>query len=152
MFLIKLIGATILSLTGMFMGINSVNKLKKRADSLDWFYKSLLEIATRISVSAAELSDIIISLYGYENYLKIYKPFKLEITTPYLKSGDKEILVEFFSSLGLGDIHSETKRCELYSKIIEERYKSAKSEYLQKSKLYKMLGLFSGLSLAIIIM
>ncbi len=148
----KILGAVFLCITGTATGINALTRLKKRADALDWYYKAAAQIGSRISGTAAELYDIIGNLYGKSEYLNISRPFKIGFKGDFLFAEDRQIIMEFFSCLGEGDIEAEVRRCEMYSGILFERYKSAKKEYLEKSKLYKMLGLFSGLAVAIIIM
>lgn len=152
MLLMKISGAVLLCLTGTAIGINALSRLKKRADALDWYYKAAALIGSRIGGTAAELYDILNTLCGKDEYLRLSRPFKVELNFEALNSDDSRILSEFFGELGNGGIEQEVKRCEMYSKILESRYKKSRDEYLQKAKLYKMLGLFSGLSIAIIIM
>ena len=152
MLLMKILGAVFLCITGTATGINALSRLKKRADALDWYYKAAAQIGSRIRGTAAELYDIISTLYGKNEYLSVSRPFKVNFKGDFLSAEDRQIISEFFSSLGSENIEAEVRRCEMYSNILRERYKSAKNEYTQKSKLYKMLGLFSGLAVAIIIM
>lgn len=150
MLIIKISGLIILSLTGLLVGSKQVVKLKRRSDALQWFATNILFIGEHIRATANELYDIVNSLCGKENYLRLSRPFKIEITDDFLNSDDLGALNEFFENLGRLDTESEIKRCEMYAKIIQNRFKSAHKEYLEKNKLYKMLGLFSGLSVAII--
>ena len=152
MLLLKILGTLFLCASGTATGINVISKLKKRADALDWYYKSAAQIGSRIGGTAAELYDIINTLHSKEEYLNISKPLKIDLKNNFLSREDHLIICEFFSNLGEGNIEEETKRCEMYSNIFYERYKNARKEYTEKAKLYKMLGLFSGLAVAIIIM
>ncbi len=152
MLLMKILGAILLCLTGTAIGTNALSRLKKRTDALEWYYKAAAQIGSRIGGTAAELYDIINTIYGKEHYLRLAKPFKIEFNNESLNREDLRTLSEFFGQLGSGGIEAEIKRCEMYSNILKDRYKKALEEYTQKSKLYKMLGLFSGLTVAIIIM
>ncbi len=152
MFLMKILGAVLLCVTGTAIGINALSHLKKRADALDWYYKAIALIGSRIGGTAAELYDIMGTIFDSNKYLSLSRPFKVEFNKDGLNLEDTRTLAEFFGELGSGGIDSEVKRCEMYSNILYNRYKSAREEYIQKSKLYKMLGLFGGLSVAIIIM
>lgn len=152
MLLMKILGAVLLSLTGTLIGINALSHLKKRAEVLNWYYKSAKLIGSRIGGTAAELYDIINTLYGKEQYIRLSRPFKVEFNAQGLNKDDLLTISEFFAELGSGEIETEIKRCEMYGNILKGRYKKAQEEYTEKSKLYKMLGLFGGLAVAIIIM
>ena len=152
MILVKLLGAVFLSITGFLSGKASVDKLKKRCDALSWHYKAIMKIGAYIGGTANELEDIIKSISGYGSFLTLTSPFSINVNTNYLKPSDVKLLSEFFASLGEGEIESEVARCKMYSDLIKELYESARRDYLDKSKLYKMLGLFAGLTIAIIIM
>ncbi len=152
MLTLKLIGVIILSVTGLLSGKALVERLKKRADKLDWYYKAVLQIGNSIGGTANEISSIIKSISGYSDYLTLRFPFALEINKEHLKSEEILSITEFFEGIGNSEVEAEVERCKMYANIIREHYLSAKNEYNQKNKLYKMLGLFSGLSIAIIIM
>lgn len=152
MLIIKIFGLIILSLTGLMVGAKQVARLKRRSDALYWFSANIRLIGEHIRGTAEEIYDIVNTLCGKENYLTLERPFKVKIKDCFLDAYDLEALNEFFIELGRLDSEAEIKRCEMYSAIISDRYKRAHKEYLDKNKLYKMLGLFSGLSVAIIIM
>ena len=152
MLIIKVLGIIILSAVGLLLGSNQVAKLRRRSDALYWFSTNIVFIGEHIRATANEVYDIVNSLCGKENYLRLSRPFKIEIKSEFLNKDDLLALNEFFGSLGRLDTESEIKRCEMYGKIIENRFKSAHKDFNEKNKLYKMLGLFSGLSVAIVIM
>ncbi len=148
----KIMGAVLLSITGTVVGLNALSRLKKRAEALNWYYKSVSLIGSRIGGTAAELYDIINTLCGKEQYLRLSRPFNVQFNADNLNKDDLLTISEFFAELGSGETESEVKRCEMYSSILKSCYKKAYEEYAEKSKLYKMLGLFGGLAVAIIIM
>ena len=151
MLLVKLIGALFLSVTGFLSGKSFVDKLKKRSETLSWHYKAIAKIGTYIGGTAKELEDIIKSVSGYPFYLSISSPFSIKVNEDYLKASDLTLLNEFFDGLGEGEIETEVSRCKMYSDLLKEAHDSARHEYFEKSRLYKMLGLFAGLTIAIII-
>lgn len=141
-----------MSAVGLLLGTNQVTRLRRRSDALYWFSTNIVFIGEHIRNTATEIYDIVNSLYGKEEHLTLLRPFKIEIRNDFLNKDDLLTLNEFFRSLGSLDSESEIKRCQMYGKIIENRYKAAQKDYQEKNRLYKMLGLFSGLSIAIIIM
>lgn len=64
---------------------------------------------------------------------------------------DKKLLKRFFANLGTTDIEGQLSHIELYTRLFDEQYRTAKSEIEKKSKLYKMSGLFSGLAFVVIL-
>lgn len=152
MLVIKILGLIVLSFTGLLLGTNQVAQLRRRSDALYWFSTNIIFIGEHIRSTANELYDIINSLYGKEAYLTLLRPFKIEIKNNFMNKDDLSTLDEFFVGLGSLDSESEIKRCQMYGKIIENRYKSAQKDYEEKNRLYKMLGLFGGLSVAIMLL
>ncbi len=151
MWIIKIIGLAFIVLSGFLLGRKNSLQLKNRADALEWFYFSVLCIGQKISGTAAEIYDILNTILGKENYLTLKKPFCVQIKNGHLNKDDQKIIEEFFAELGMGNIESQIKRCETYADILKQRWASADNEYIKKSKLYKMLGLFSGLSIAVLL-
>ena len=152
MWIVKTIGFILIVITGISAGLNSSGKLKKRTRALEWYFLAINSIADKIGGTGAELYDIINTICGSADYLVLKKPFEVVLKNTYLNSADRQAAEEFFAELGMGDSESQIKRCKIYANIFEQRLKAAKKEYEEKSKLYKMLGLFSGLSVAIVIM
>ena len=68
-----------------------------------------------------------------------------------LKKSDKELLSEFGRELGKTDIDGQLKHIELYKTVFEKQLYSAEEEISKKSKLYKTMGLFAGISIALMI-
>ena len=68
-----------------------------------------------------------------------------------LTAEDKRLLTEFFSGLGMGDLQSTVALCENYREIVAKRAADAEKNAEEKSRLYSLLGLFSGIFLAIIL-
>ncbi len=69
-----------------------------------------------------------------------------------LNNSDKELLIEFGSALGSTDIEGQLKHIELYQKMFAAKLDESKTELQKKSAVYKALGLFGGISVAIIIL
>ncbi len=151
MWIIKLLGAGLITLTGFLIGVRSVAKLKGRAAALEWYAGAANDIGVRMNSTAAEICDIILSLHGRDEYLTLEKPFSVVAKTENLTAREVGVVNEFFDGLGLGELNAQVKRCEAYAAILREQSGKAYAEYTEKARLYRMLGLFSGLGLAIIL-
>lgn len=147
----KTIGFILIVITGTAAGLNLSGKLKKRTIALKWYFLAINKIADKIGGTGAELYDIINTICGSTDYLVLKKPFAVDLKNTYLNTADRQAAEEFFAELGMGDSESQIKRCKIYANIFAQRLEAAEKEYNEKSKLYKMLGLFSGLSLAILL-
>lgn len=64
---------------------------------------------------------------------------------------EKRILVEFGSFLGSTDISGQVSGIELQIELMQGLYEQRRSEYLQKGKLYRSLGMLAGVTAGIVI-
>lgn len=151
MWIIKLAGSVLLTAATMGVSLNAVARMKRRVDALEWYAKAANQIGVQINGTASELYDIVNTLYGSRDYLELSRPFSVIFKPCGITADEKRIAEEFFEGLGMGEITAQVKRCEAYSDMLHERYRQARAEYLEKSKLYKMLGLFVGLAVSIIL-
>ncbi len=66
---------------------------------------------------------------------------------------DKDIalLHSFGSGFGASDTEGQLSHCSLYYELISDGLKNAREEKKRKSKLYQMLGVFSGMAAALLL-
>ncbi len=150
-FLIKVIGFCFIVCATTLFGISLSKDLKGRMQSLNWFVNLTDEVAEKIRYSSAELPQIVRSIYNYDTYLSVDEPFRVYLKNTGLDKDDKRMIEEFFAGLGLGDTESQIKRCGIYKRQLLRRYENADRQYTEKSKLYKKLGFFGGLTIVIIL-
>ena len=62
-----------------------------------------------------------------------------------LKSEDKKLIYGFLSELGSSDCDSQLAHCELYISLVNGLLSSQREEAAKKSRLYRLLGVFSGI-------
>lgn len=55
----------------------------------------------------------------------------------------------FFKDIGMSDSKSEYERCELYITLLEAQISEAEKNYTELGKLYKSIGLLSGIFICI---
>lgn len=67
-----------------------------------------------------------------------------------LKDEDKKLLTDFGAELGKSDLEGQIKHLRLYQSMFRRQLLSARDEITKKSKLYKTMGLFVGVSAALI--
>ncbi len=149
--IIKLTGMILLTGASLFIGINESLRLKKRVQTLDWFSNFVDEIGDRIRCDAEELKRIFSRIPTSVDYITVQTPFSVTIKKCGLNRDDEKLLYEFFLKLGTGDVESQVNRCTAYKNMLSDRKSRAESEYNEKGRLYKMLGLFAGLGVSIIL-
>ena len=64
---------------------------------------------------------------------------------------DAELLLSFGEEFGASDTDGQISHMELYSELFGTSLKSAREERTRKSKLYLMLGVFAGLTSALLL-
>lgn len=68
-----------------------------------------------------------------------------------LKEKDIALLRSFGSGFGASDTEGQLSHCSLYYELISDGLKNAREEKTRKSKLYLMLGVFSGMAAALLL-
>ncbi len=68
-----------------------------------------------------------------------------------LSKQDKATIKQFGCKLGTTDVEGQTKHCEYFKKVFSSMAEQLKEEYIQRSKVYRSLGFFSGLALSLVI-
>lgn len=149
--IIKVIGVFLLVFCTTLVGVGLSKGFKNRLRDITWYSTALECISGRIAYTNQELGGILSALAGSDNYYEIEAPFKVTLKKTCLKKEDEELILEYFSNAGMSDSESERRRCKYYQKELETIRQRLQNETAEKSKLYRLLGFFTGLAVAIII-
>ena len=147
--MLKIIGAVLTVAVGAAFGMRASDKLRLR-------YKKLLAHSLFISEASdmmrmgATLSEIY-TLPSAETLIAA-ESYTAAVMEEGLRSADIRLLSEFYASLGMGDTEAEIARCSTFLKIMEKRLSEAEQDMKSRSRLYSLLGVFSGLFVAILLM
>jgi stage III sporulation protein AB len=147
--MLKIIGAVLTVAVGAAFGMRASDKLRLR-------YKKLLAHTLFISEASdmmrmgATLSEIY-TLPSAETLIAA-ESYTAAVMEEGLRSADIRLLSEFYASLGMGDTEAEIARCSTFLKIMEKRLSEAEQDMKSRSRLYSLLGVFSGLFVAILLM
>lgn len=68
-----------------------------------------------------------------------------------LHAEDKEIIRQFGSKLGASDTEGQLNHCEYFKTLFSEKAKRLQQESIVKGKLYRSLGFFSGMAIAVVV-
>lgn len=140
-----------------------------RASFFEQLVGFLTELQTQIRYSGEPLSTLLRGTAG-----KILEPLltacagAMEEGTPFfdawqkglleipksmgLTKEDLRLLTDFGQGLGTTDLEGQLSHCELYKAMFSSRLKQAREERTKKVKLYRMLGLFSGIAVSLLIL
>ena len=136
--LFKITGFILVISTSAFIGFLKSGELFLRYKKLNKIQKNIADLKQRIRLHGGEINNLI---------LLSFEEFPLDYL--HLQKCDIEILNDFFANIGMGDTKSEYERCELYINLLKAKADEAKSKYQELGRLYKTIGLFSGIFICI---
>jgi stage III sporulation protein AB len=143
-------------------------QLKMRVAELNAVRMLIEDLQAKIGYAAMDIPSILFSLKSDKQYIRLVfmkgwaegvkrgepivnaleSAFE-EVGTGHFGDGDKEVLLSFAARLGTSNVDGQIKLCRLYSAELTRQLEFAKSDYTQKGKLYRTLGLFCGLFIII---
>lgn len=128
------------------MGLIKSAEVTARVTQLKTIYRFVSDVKGEIRYSAKEISVIISELCKKEEYKILCDKGKR------LQKGPCELFQKFTKGLGKSDTVGQMEYCGTYLKMVSEELETAKSEALQKSKLYTTLGCLLGVAVTVIIL
>ncbi len=170
MLFIKFLGALIIVSSGTMCGIYAAGGLKRRVEFLEQYIIFLTQAKTMISYSAVSVSEIFsevssvplvrpfldICLDGLSGGMSLKSSWHDAVNSMYeqklFSASDKALMYSFGETFGIGGINEEMTKTELHIALMNERLDEAKAELASKNKLYRILGMFGGIMVALIIL
>jgi stage III sporulation protein AB len=155
----------ILVASGTLAGYMESRRLSIRVEQLESFLRFLSAAQTEIRFAALPVEQIVQRHSNELEFLEIcgekcsegdsfYKAWEKGIkggTRGHgLKSQDIDLFYGFGKSFGASDADGQISHCTLYAELINDNLKSAREEKNQKSRLYQILGVFSGMAAALL--
>lgn len=162
--MVKYIGLIFIVLGCFAAGYYLSARLKARYNFLTAFkdFLSALEINLRyknteifslIKSSAPELLNSFLKNSNEDNFQLYWSRCVSDIPKSFaLKKDDISLIFEFGKLLGTTDVEGQLNHINLYKELIDTNINNSFSELNSKSKLYKLLGLFAGLTIALLLL
>lgn len=166
---IKFLGAVIIVASGTMCGIYASKSIEKKVKFLEQYIIFLTQTKTMISYNAVS----IIEIFSKINSVPLIKPLlelcieniskNMSFETAWHKAvnkmyerkffsvSEKSLMYSFGETFGSGGIDEEITKTELHLSLMNERLNIARNEFLSKNKLYRIVGMFSGIMIALII-
>ena len=155
MLYLKLLGCAAVALSGLAFGVMKSRSLYARRDSLKRVLVFLSSLATNIRYSSDEISSAVSAAANSSD--APYLCVEADRDTPFYdrweeaNNSDKELLLGFGEKLGKTDLEGQLSHIELYRALFQKQIKEAEDDAQKKSRLYRTLGIFGGVSAAILI-
>lgn len=136
-------------LIGMYQSL----KLKTRKDNLNTILLFLNRLSTAIRYRRSDILSLIVQcaddvLTPLKNADDFILCSEIIGKLP-LHKEEKSLLNKLFTEIGQMDLEGELKCLKLYTGFFDELYEKSKKDIENKSKLYRMLGVFSGLAFVV---
>lgn len=161
---LKLLGCAALILAGTAVGFLKARSLSSRKKLLRSVGTLMQDLATRLryqsddiftSVTLAAKSaglSIKEDADRSQGFLPWWERQTKEFAPPHvLHNSDKELLFSFGSQLGATDLEGQLSHIELCRTLLSKQLSDAEEELKQKGRLYRTLGVFGGVSAAIML-
>lgn len=143
----KILGLIAIFSVCTIWGFIKSSDIKKRADKLLDFNRGIAQLAEKLRLGSGEISLLLSQCFCEK--LIIPESNGFYIVETYLKKEDISLLREFFENLGMGDSSGEYDRAVAYANLIKEQYDIASKDSAELCKLYKSLGVLSGIFICI---
>ena len=150
MLILKVSGLLTIFAVCCLFGFLKSSALNKRAVKLLDFLKGMDFLGERIKMGTSEITELL--KISFKEDLISYEGSEFFADGDYLKNEDISPINEFLSKLGMGDTDSEYERIKAYKAIIELQHKAAETDCLNLCKLYKTLGVLTGVFICIFLL
>lgn len=158
---LKLLGAVLLSFSGLLTGFLYARRLKVRRDFLTQLEAFLCALSTAVRYRGEDIFTLVnssgelfhLTQKASASFVEEWRSQCRVLCRDFrLTSRDMELLEGLGSGLGATDAQGQLKHIELYRALFKRQREAAYEEAAQKSKLYKVLGLFAGVSVSLVMM
>jgi hypothetical protein len=136
--LFKILGFVLIIFTTSAIGFLKANELNLRYKKLCNFSKSIGNLKEHIRLHSGERERLLKICFG---------EFPLNYSS--LTKDDVELMGEFLKDFGFADTKAEYERCQLYINFINQKSDEAKQKYSELNRLYKNIGVLSGVLICI---
>ena len=150
MLLFKILGLGVVFLVSAALGRLKSEKLRQRRDKLGEIIKALNRLCDLVRIGGYEIDELI-SLC-FDSSVLSFEKGNFFICEEYLLKEDISLLKELFSGFGVSDKEGEAKRIKLFCSLLEDKHYNAEKNFSELGRLYRSVGLLSGLILCIFLM
>lgn len=161
---LKLLGCAALVLAGTAVGFMKARSLSSRRRLLAAVGTLMQDLATRLRYQSEDIfTSVTLAAKSAglsikedadrsQGFLAWWELQTESFAPPHvLHNSDKELLSSFGSQLGTTDLEGQLSHIELCRAMLSKQLSEAEEEQRQKGRLYRTLGVFGGVSAAIML-
>lgn len=153
----KTAAAVLLVVCGLSAGLSETMRLKSRERELQVFADALAALKSAAAYTAGDLYALL-ALCRENAFLQLIQPgadlygaWEQAARAFFTRRGDTELACAFIRGYGKTDLEGQLAYIALFEARAAEALAAARRDVSAKSKLYTMLGLFSGTVTALIL-
>lgn len=160
--------AIIIAAFGGSIGMFFSFKLKEREKTMSLALLLIKELAVQIRYTNAEIGEILLSATQKDEYnallfikecVKTNKNGDYHLLwregvkkQPFLTVKDRDLLNSLGDSLGQTDTEGQLSFLEMYEELVKRRIEEASTEYADRGRVYRSVGLLCGLAAGIMVL
>ena len=166
---LKFCGSIIVVISGTLCGLYASKVLKNRVNFLEQYIMFLTQAKTMISYNAMSATEILSSVGsvpivspmldecikylsdGFSFSDSWHKAVNSAYEKKLFTSSDKPLIYSFGDTFGISDIDGEVTKTELHTALVSERLEKARQEFSSKCKIYRIVGMFCGVVIVLIL-
>lgn len=166
MFIIKLLGGALVAVCGTLTGVYLGEKLKTRTLFLEQYIRFLTIAQTMIGYTASNIRTVLgdtkdlplikpiteNALLGLDSGKSFEEAWKEAVNKTVHNSEDKKMLFYFGAVFGTSDIDGELAKLGMQKESCRRRLDELKDELKTKKRLYRTLGAFCGVLVAVVLL
>lgn len=147
----KLIGSVLLVVSATLCGNALALRLSKRVQALKNMASFCNMAGEQIRLFATPVEKIInLAARRYNSLEFLQKYPNIAPAYPFAKT-DVQLIKAFVTGLGASDVCGQLKHCEAYFLQFERLAKEVKTESDSKNRLYRVIGLFCGICITVLL-
>lgn len=149
MLVVKLVGIALIIAASTFIGYLKSYNLSARCKNLSLFLDGINALYENIEQGGETLDNAIANAFSKCSFL-IREDEKFHCCDDFFKK-DKNLIDDFFKYIGLSSKKVECDRINNFKIKVKKQINDAENENQQKGKIYRVLGLCVGLTIAILL-
>lgn len=163
---IRILGGLLLVVSGTLCGLYASGSFQNRVRLLEQYLLFLRQTQTMIGYTAADIREVLSlpaslpllrpvlndCLHLMDGGCELESAWRGAVDLHVERPGDRELLYCFGDSFGTSNVSGELNKLSLHCELVEQRLLPLREELKTKRRLYRMIGMFSGVLTAVVLL
>ena len=164
--LVKVMGGLLLVVCGTLGGLYASGSFQNRVNLLEQYLKFLRQAKSMIGYTAADIREVLSlpaslpllrpvledCLHLLEGGCELGAAWRGGVDLHVQRQSDRELLYSFGDSFGTSDVSGELNKLSLHGELVEQQLSALREELKTKRRIYRIIGMFSGVLTAVILL